>query len=132
MYGRQSLLAVHCTTRYTFVIYDLNFSQWDNLADTFMDGLQASLLDLGISQQQIDRYFTEAGQVQYTKTHGRREVAFLNRAWNDVMDSDSAINPDEQYQPLLDSMVNTTTSRCAGYSGPGLAGLRMKAELMVD
>ena len=41
--GRPSLLAVHCHTRYTFVLYDLNRLEWECLPDMFLDGLRLSL-----------------------------------------------------------------------------------------
>ena len=41
--GRSSLLAVHCHTRYTFVLYDLSCSDWDRLLDIFREGLEHSL-----------------------------------------------------------------------------------------
>ena len=45
--GRPSLLAVHCYSRYTFVLYDLGPSAWARLPDVFRAGLEDSLSAAG-------------------------------------------------------------------------------------
>ena len=62
-----------------------------------------------------------------TRTHGRREVAFLNRAWEDVLTLDLCLDTASQAQPLLDHAVNTRPSRCAGFEGLGTGLARMAA-----
>lgn len=37
-------------------------------------------------------YLQQAGELRLTKTHGRREVAYLNQAWEDVLSFDYALN----------------------------------------
>ncbi len=64
-----------------------------------------------------------------TKTHGRREVAFLNRAWDDVMAAELALDESTQSQPLLDQIVNAKPSRCVGFEGLGAAAERLWATL---
>ena len=49
-----------------------------------------------------------------TRTHGRREVAFLNRAWEDVLSADLLIDTSSQRQPVLNHAVNDRLCRCAG------------------
>ena len=61
----------------------------------------------------------------FTRTHGRREVAFLNRAWEDVMAEDLALEESSQSQPLLDRLVNAKPSRCVGAEGLGMAAERL-------
>ena len=112
--GRGSLLAVHCSSRYAFTLYDLNRSEWDRLEKTFLDGLQRSFWSIGISQQVSAHYFQQAGAAQLTKTHGRREVAYLNRAWEDVLSFDYVLNHSSREQTLLDHAVNTRLCHCAG------------------
>ena len=68
-------------------------------------------------------------QLLLTKTHGRREVAFLNRAWDDVMAAELALDENTQNQPLLDQIVNAKPSRCAGFDGLGAAAERLAATL---
>ena len=89
--GRSSLLAVHCHSRYTFVLYDLNRLEWERLPDVFREGLDHSLSAAGFPDG-LANLLCCSGQPTFTKTHGRREVAFLNRAWDDVTTAELALD----------------------------------------
>ena len=127
--GQKSLLAVHCHSRYAFVRFAPSPAQWRDPAGLFFVGLRESLCDAGFSPARIEDAFCHAGAVQFTRTHGRREVAFLNRAWEDVLALDLCLDPDGEAQPLLDHAVNTRASRCAGCEGLG-TGLERMAEML--
>ena len=127
--GNPCLLAVHCHSRYAFVRYDVRPLQWADLPELFRAGLVDSLTAAGFSGEQMETYLHRAGEIALTRTHGRREVAFLNRAWEDVLASDLCLDTDHQAQPLLDHAVNTLLSRCAGSDGLG-TGLERMAELL--
>lgn len=126
--GRSSLLAVHCHSRYTFVLYDLNPLDWVRLPDIFREGLEHSLSSAGFSSEAAD-LLCGGRQPLFTKTHSRREVAFLNRAWDDVMAAELALDESVQSQPLLDQIVNAKPSRCVGFDGLGVAKERLSAVL---
>ena len=126
--GRPSLLAVHCHSRYTFVLYDLSRSDWERLPNVFREGLRRSLSAAGFHAEAVET-LRGAKQPLFTKTHGRREVAFLNRAWDDVMATELALDESTQSQPLLDQIVNTKPSRCVGFDGLGAAVERLAATL---
>ena len=125
--GRDCLLAVHCHSRYTFVRFDVARLQWEDLPGLFREGLTDSLLAAGFSQQRISDYLQQAGSIHLTRTHGRREVAFLNRAWEDVLALDLCLGPACQAQPLLEHAVNTRPSRCVGFAGLGTSLERITA-----
>ena len=72
------------------------------------------------------------GALSLTRTHGRREVAFLNRAWDDVLALDMAVDTATQVQPLLDAAVNARPSRCVGFDGLGTAASRIEFSLSGD
>ena len=127
--GKRCLLAVHCHSRYAFVRYDVTPLQWAGLPALFREGLLDSLTAAGFSQEQVGGYLRKARAIDVTRTHGRREVAFLNRAWEDVLASDLCLDTNRQAQPLLDHAVNTRPSRCAGLDGLG-TGLERMAELL--
>ncbi|WP_130868515.1 DUF6933 domain-containing protein [Intestinimonas massiliensis (ex Afouda et al. 2020)] len=127
--GCKCLLAVHCHSRYAFVRYDVPPFQWADIPGLFRDGLLESLTAAGFTQGQAKGYLHRAGESQITRTHGRREVAFLNRAWEDVLALDLCLDASSQAQPLLDHAVNTRPGRCAGFEGPGLALERITAAL---
>ena len=122
--GRPSLLAVHCHTRYTFVLYDLNRLEWERLPDVFLDGLRLSLSVAGFPAEEAKKLCGSELPL-FTRTHGRREVAFLNRAWEDVMVVELALDESSQSQPLLNQLVNAKLSRCAGMEGLDTAAKRL-------
>lgn len=127
--GRSSLLAVHSYSRYTFVLFNLNSLEWAALEDVFLSGLRGSLSAAGSSENVIQSYLHSAGACRFTKTHGRREVAFLNRAWEDVLALDWCLDETSQEQLLLDHAVNATPSRCAGFEGISTAAARLPHSL---
>ena len=127
--GRRCLLAVHSHSRYTFVRYDVAPLQWADLPGLFRMGLTESLTAAGFGAEQISGYLQLAGPACLTRTHGRREVAFLNRAWEDVLELDLCLDTSRQAQPLLDHAVNARPSRCAGFEGLGTGLERMAAVL---
>lgn len=127
--GRKCLLAVHCHSRYTFVRYDVSPFQWADVPGLFRDGLSESLAAAGFSLKQVQEYLCRTGECAITRTHGRREVAFLNRAWEDVLALDLCLDSSSQAQPLLDHAVNTRPSRCAGFEGLGTGLSRMARTL---
>lgn len=125
--GHQCLLAVHCHSRYTFVRYEVPPFQWRDVPGLFRTGLADSLTAAGFPPEQVDEYLCQGGSMSVTRTHGRREVAFLNRAWEDVLALDLCLDTGSQAQPLLDHAVNTRPSRCAAFEGLGTALERMAA-----
>lgn len=127
--GQPSLLAVHCESRYAFTLFGLHPSGWLHLRETFLDGLQRSFAAAGVPSVATRRYLRCADPVQFTKTHGRREVAFLNRAWTDVLALDYALDTAMQGQPLLDGAINRLPCRCAGFAGTGDAAGRLLQSL---
>lgn len=122
--GRPSLLAVHCHTRYTFVLYDLNRLEWERLPDVFLDGLRLSLSAAGFPAEAL-KDLCGSELPLFTRTHGRREVSFLNRTWEDVIAAELALDESSQSQPLLDQLVNAKSSRCVGAEGLGMAVERL-------
>lgn len=106
--------------------------QWADLPGLFRVGLLESLDAAGFARAQAEDYLRQAGDMKITRTHGRREVAFLNRAWEDVLALDLCLDTEQQAQPLLDHAVNTRPSRCAGAAGLGTGLERMMAALQKE
>ena len=127
--GKQCLLAVHCHSRYTFVRYDVAPVAWADISGLFREGVLESLTAAGFAPNQVEEYLHQAGRMEITRTHGRREVAFLNRAWEDVLALDLCLDTASQVQPLLDHAVNTHPSRCVGFEGLGMGLERITASL---
>lgn len=127
--GRKSLLAVHCHSRYAFVLFDLPPATWADLSGTFLAGLVPSLSAAGLSDRAVTAYLRRGNACVFTRTHGRREVAFLNRAWDDVLALDYCLDEASRTQPLLDRAVNLRLSRCAGFEGLSPAAERIKESM---
>ncbi len=127
--GCRCLLAVHCYSRYTFVRYDVSPLQWKDIPGLFREGLFDSLTAAGFTPNQVEEYVHQPGRMELTRTHGRREVAFLNRAWEDVLALDLCLDTASQVQPLLDHAVNTRPSRCVGFEGLGMGLARITTVL---
>ena len=121
---RPSLLAVHCHTQYTFVLHDLNRLEWERLSDVFLDGLRLSLSAAGFAAE-TTKELCGSELPLFTRTHGRREVAFLNRAWEDVIAAELALDESSQSQTLLEQIVNAKPSRCVGAEGLGMAAKQL-------
>lgn len=115
--GRSSLLLVHCQSRYTCVRFDMSLLDWGRLDELVWEEIQYGLLEAGIDNSTVKTYLSVAGTLVRTRTHGRREVAFLNRAWEDVLSSDLLIDQDTHRQPILNHAVNSRPCRCAGREG---------------
>lgn len=117
LHGRDGLLAVHCASRYTFVVFDMTVADWTDLSAVAQSGIRRSLSEVGIDETTVSDYMARAGAPMLTKTHGHREVAFLNRAWDDVMAYDFTVDKSRQEQPLLEQSVNALPCHCAGEDG---------------
>ena len=117
LHGRSSLLLVHCVSRYTCVRFDMTAADWADLPHMAMEEIRLGLLDAGLDRTQVDAYLSAAGGPELTRTHGRREVAFLNRAWDAVLAADLLVDQSQQRQPVLNSVVNSQPCRCAGFEG---------------
>ena len=128
--GRGCLLAVHCHSRYAFVRWDVPPLQQEDIPGLFRAGLADSLTDLNTLAGCQVRAVALRAHARLTRTHGRREVAFLNRAWEDVLALDLCLDTERQAQPLLDRAVNTCSSRCAGFEGLGTGLERISASLL--
>ena len=115
--GQDSLLLVHCASRYTIVACGVTKFHWDDLPGFAMAQIRVGLLDAGLPERVVSDYLRTAGTPELTRTHGRREVAFLNRAWEDVLALDHTVDTAVLRQPLLEQAVNGIPCRCAGFEG---------------
>ena len=117
--GRPSLIAAHASSRYTFLLCDLSQADWMALPETFAAQLRFCLEQEGFTQGQVDHYFTLAGQPEITKTHGRRPVAFLNRAVDDLQRLPVTVDTTTQSQPQINHFLNQVICHAAGYQEYG-------------
>lgn len=115
--GEDSLLLVHCASRYTVVTRGPSGLDRERLPEFAMEQIRLGLLDAGLPEKAVENYLRGASGPVLTRTHGRREVAFLNRAWEDVLALDYTVDTAAFRQPLLEQAVNALPRRCAGFEG---------------
>lgn len=132
LHGKESLLAVHCSSRFTVVAYDLTAFDWANLHAFAVELIRAALLEEGLTADAVSHYLERADSAAFTRTHGRREVAFLNRAWDDVLALDFAVDASQSFQPLLNQAVNSRLCRCAGWGGVAAAAEFLRKDFAED
>ena len=114
LHGESALLLVHCESRFTCCRFAMTKLDWNSLETVALEEIRMGLLEAGVEKNSAARYLAAAGEFNMTRTHGRREVAFLNLAWNDVLASDLLVDRNQNHQPLLNSVINEKLCRCAG------------------
>jgi len=132
LWGQDSLLMVHCASRYTIVACGVSVFDWDRIAAFAAGQIRLGLLDAGIPEAAVETYCQTAGSIELTRTHGRREVAFLNRAWEDVLRLDFTVQSNTLRQPLLEQAVNALPCRCAGFEGTDSAAAFLQRSLQLQ
>lgn len=115
--NKPCLLGVHCASRCVFVLFNPPEQDWADIETTAQNAVRRVMEGANLPPSAMRRHLDPCGQIQCTKTHGRREVAFLNRAWEDVVAASQTVDPAAIAQPLLESVVNSLPCRCAGESG---------------
>ena len=114
--GRPSLIGVNCGTRFAFVLADLSREDREQLPRIAMEEIESSLREAGISEDRIRAYLRQAKAPNITKTHGRSQVAYLNKAVDLLMWNDIACNGRGKRQPVLNDILNRTPTKCTGQS----------------
>lgn len=126
---RDSLLLVNAHNRFAVVLYNPLPEQWHAPFAFARQGLCTALLHAGVEEAQVQRYLALAGPDTCTRTHGRREVAYLNRAWEDVMACEMLVDLEAIHQPVLCHAVNARLCRCAGHVQMCSSAARMQEDL---
>ncbi len=105
---KESLILCHDRTRFTCFIYDVNDLSRDALEKLIYEGLQRSLLDLGISKVLVDRYLQGSGEVVFTTIKGQTYSNRLDKAEEEIVKRKQFITPDTQFQSLITNIINST------------------------
>lgn len=116
--GRPSLIGENCGTRFSFVLAGIQLEDQEQLAQMVTQEIRDSFHDMGISPGYAEAYLNKAGAPQITKTHGRSQVAYLNKAVDLMMWNDIAADVHNMRQPVLNDILNRTPTKCTGHSEP--------------
>lgn len=117
--GREGLLGVNASSRLAFFCWGLGPQQWGDLPAFALGQVRRLLPAVGISPAAAERYLALAGPPVCTRTHGRRPVAFLNRAVDALFATGAQPDPAALPQPLLEEALNSGCCRAAGFPGQG-------------
>ena len=77
---RKAVVFMNNRTRYLIVLYGMKAQDWKKIEQLFREGLYTALKVEGFTDEIINTYLENCGEVQYAKTAGRQMVGFLNQA----------------------------------------------------
>ena len=127
--GRDVLLVVNASNRFTCVTANLCAADWTNLEEMVQKTITEGLLAEGYSWEQVYCYLQAAGEVWITKTHGRRPVAALNRAVERLSWMAEPMSEERQFQEVHSRWVNEELCKTAGFVQRGKPKDFFSAEL---
>ena len=111
--GRKLLFVVNSANRFAGV-RSMSGADWKRLDAVVCDVIDQAMETEGIPSWMRQRYFDVAGAPVFTKTHGRRPVAFLNRVVDDVwFCSRDGIAEGATFQTGLTAAANGLLTHCA-------------------
>lgn len=108
--NRNALVIVQPSSRYCMVYSNLKPSIWKNLDSFVCDAIKEALLREGFSEEAAKRYFEMAGDIVFTKTHGRQTTGGLNRITSDLWFFEDCLDKDCGYQEFISNRFNDEPS----------------------
>ena len=127
-HGENTLMAVNASNAFTVILWKMEWADWENLEEKVREAIRKGLLTAGYGEAAVEAYFRAAGKAQFTKTHGRRPVAALNRMTDFLRAAPLRLEEDRQFQPAACRFVNGNVLKTAGAEEKG----RPEAFLEVD
>ena len=118
-HGENTLMAVNASNAFTVILWKMEWADWEKLEGKVLEAIRRGLLTVGYSEETVEAYFRAAGKVQFTKTHGRRPVAALNRMTDFLQAAPMKIEEDRQFQPAVCRFVNGNVLKTAGAETKG-------------
>lgn len=134
---RKAVLAVNANNRYTVLLYGVKGADWSHLPELLQDEIKAAWVRDKMPKSKIKKYFSLAGPVEVTKTHGSKAVAAMNGCmyimnthpiyldsieegvedWMVKIITDCfMLDIDNRSQPYAENYLNKHYCHCAGYS----------------
>jgi hypothetical protein len=115
--GRSTFIAVNASNRYALVFAGMKAASWKHLDGLVVDAIRQMLSLDGYTAHEIETYLAAAGEVEFTKTHGRKSVAGLNRAVDFLYWIEKPLDERQLLQPHLSHILNKDLCRAAGFEG---------------
>lgn len=127
--GKNTLVAVNASNRFGIVLWGMKGPHWKALEDVMRSGISSGFRSEGYTEQQVNAYFEQAGEIHLTKTHGRRPVAFLNRMIEYLSFIPISMREGELYQAAHSHEINREYCHAAGYEDYGLPAEFLEADM---
>jgi len=118
--NRSTFIAVNASNRFALVFVPMKAASWKHLKEIVPEGIAQAMAYEGYSSLQIATYLAAAGEPEFTKTHGSRPVAGLNRVADFLYWIEKkSIDGRQLFQPLISEEINRELCHVAGYSDEG-------------
>lgn len=127
--GKNTLAAVNASNRFAIVLWGMKAPQWKALEGVMRNGIRQGFLSEGYSQQQVSKYFEQAGEIRLTKTHGRSPVATLNKMIEYLQFLPIVMNSEKLHQVPHCHEVNRDLCHAAGFADYGLPVEFLEADM---
>ena len=118
-HGENTLMAVNASNAFTVILWKMEWADWEILEQRTLEAIRKGLLAAGYGEETAETYFRAAGSASFTKTHGRRPVAALNRMTDFLRQAPMKLEEDRQFQSALCHFVNGNLLKTAGFDLPG-------------
>ncbi|MDR0888375.1 MAG: hypothetical protein LBM21_00580, partial [Coriobacteriales bacterium] len=115
-----TLIAVNASNRYALVFMGMTAGRWKRIPDIVTDGIAEALQLDGYTSLQAETYIAAAGTPEFTKTHGRRSVAGLNRAIDTLYVEAKRFDDRQLFQPQVSKALNVELCHAAAFASSGL------------
>ncbi|HBT95964.1 MAG TPA: hypothetical protein DEB24_07805, partial [Coriobacteriia bacterium] len=113
---RSTLIVVNASNRYALVFSGMTGIDWRHIPEIVVTGVAQALTREGYTDLQVETYLAAAGEPEFTKTHGRKSVAGLNRAVEFFYRLEGEYKDDNTlFQSALSHELNRDLCHAAGF-----------------
>lgn len=72
-------MTVNANNRFAVLLWGMKAKDWKVFDKLVQEAIREGYLSEGYTEEQVDIYFSKAGEVILTRTHGKRPVADMNK-----------------------------------------------------
>lgn len=105
--NRNVLVIVHPTSRYCMIYANMKPSVWKDFSAFVTDAIKSAFIREGLNEKDFERYIELAGDVRFTKTHGKQAVGGLNHITGDLYVFGDWLVKSELLQERITQCFNT-------------------------
>lgn len=87
---RKTIVLTNDANRYTVIMHGLKAKEFNNIGDIIKNSIQETLIAEGIKHEIVEKYMSDSGQIQFSKTQNRTLVARMNKGCEcaDIFDTE--------------------------------------------